>query len=356
MKKISYSFNTLLFLLSCMIGFTACEKEDRTYQGPVYYEFSPDKSGQTVSGSNNLIAKETSILGEDTICVQMIRKNASATTVRFRIAEQLYFIKSDSRFVTEKPEGLPESAYEVYNSTAQYGKDFNFEGSKDVVYDPQTRTGFVTIEGGVMFAYITVNILERNNTVAYVVLEDTDNAQANKPTGLLALNIISVKTTYFEESFKSGIPATWGNIDKDGDGYAWQHTTTDGGFAMSRSYISSDGALTPENYLISPAITVPASAQSVTLSYDLSASAKNAYQEQYQILISEAPITEANCREAKVLKDWTELTDAHKYWSVVTTTTNLQGYAGKTFYIAFLHGNCTDMDRFLLKNVVVYAF
>lgn len=357
MKKIRYSFESLLFLLICMIGFTACEKEDRTYQGPVYYEFSPDKNGQTVSGSNNLIAKETSVLGEDTICVQMIRKNTTATTVRFRIAEQLYFIKSDSRFVTEKPDGLPESAYDIYNSTAQYGTDFSFEGSKDVVYDPQTRTGEVTIGGEVMFARIPVTILERKNTVAYFVLEDTENAQANKPTGLLALSIISVKTTYFEESFKSGIPATWTNIDKDGDGHKWEHTTTDGGFAMSRSYLSADGsALTPENYLVSPAITVPASAQSVTLSYDLSASAKNAYQEQYQILISEAPITEANCREAKVLKDWTELTDAHKYWSVVTTTTNLQGYAGKTFYIAFLHGNCTDMDRFLLKNVVVYTF
>lgn len=357
MKKIRYSFNSLLFLLICMIGLTACEKEDRTYQGPVYYEFSPDKHGQTVSGGNNLIAKEVSTLGADTLCVQMIRKNTNATTVRFRIAEQLYFIKSDSRFVTEKPEGMPESAYEVHASTAQYGTDFDFEGNSDVTYDPHTQTGFVTIDGGALFAYLPINIRERNNTVAYFVLEDTDNAQANKPTALLALTIISVKTVYFEENFKSGIPATWGNIDKDGDGHAWLHTTTDGGFAMSRSYLSSDkSALTPENYLVSPAITVPATAQSVTLSYDLSAAAKNAYQEQYQILISEEPITEANCRQAKVLKDWTELTEVHKYWSVVTTTTDLQGYAGKTFYIAFLHGNCTDMDRFLLKNVVVYAF
>ncbi len=356
MKTIYHTFQSLFLCLICFVGFTSCEKEDRTYQGPVYYEFSPDKNGQTVSGSNNLIVKETSTLGEDTVCVQMIRKNTKPTTVRFHIADQLYFIKSDSRFVTDKPDGLNESAYEIHKSTAEYGVDFVFNQQAGVVYDPQTKSGAVTIEAGEMFAHIPINILVRNNTTAYIVLDDTNNAQVNKPTGLLALQILSVKTVHFSETFKTGIPATWGNIDKDGDGYKWEYTTTDGGFAMSRSYISSDGALTPENYLISPAITVPANALSVTLSYDISASARNAYQEQYQILISEEPITEANCRNATVLKDWTELTDAHKYWNVVTTTTRLEGYAGKTFYIAFLHGNCTDMDRFLLKNVVVYGF
>jgi len=356
MKRTIYSIETLLLLLCCMLGFSACEKEDRTYAGPVYYEFSPDQNGQSVSGSNNLIVKETSAMGEDPLCIQLIRKNSAATNVRFRIADRLYFIKSDSHFVTEKPAGLDESAYIIYETTAVFGTDFDFSDKDNVTYDPATKTGSISIAAGELFAYVPVNILARNNTIAYFVLEDTDNAQANKPTGLLSLSIVSVKTIYFEESFQSEVPSTWTNIDKDGDGHAWLHTTTDGGFAMSRSYLSSEGALTPENYLASPAITVPESAQMVTLSYDISASAKNAYQEQYRIVISESPITEANCRDAKVLKDWTELTEAHRYWTVVTTTTSLQEYAGKTFYIAFLHGNCEDMDRFLLKNVVVYAY
>lgn len=356
MKRINDNIKDVLLILLFALGFSACEKEERTYIGPVFYEFSPDKNGQSVSGSNNLIQKETSVLGADTLCVQMIRKNSEATNIRFRIAGELYFIKSESRFVAAKPEGLDESAYTVHETTAAYGTDFDFSGQTDVVYDPSARTGIVTVPAGELFAYIPVNILVRNNKIAYFILEDTENAQANKPTGLLSLTISSVKTVYFAESFQSGIPASWGNIDKDGDGHAWLHTTTDGGFAMSRSYESEIGAMTPENYLVSPAITVPASVQYVTLSYDISASAKNAYQEQYQILISEEPITEANCRDAKVLKGWTELTEAHKYWTVVTTTTDLQDYAGKTFYLAFVHGNCTDMDRFLLKNVTVYAY
>lgn len=356
MKRTKYILGSLLFALITTLSFSSCEKEDRTYDGPVFYEFSPDKNGQSVSGSNNLITKETSRLGEDSLCIQLVKKNNDVTRVRFRIADKLFFIKSDSRFVTEKPDGLDESAYTVYETTAVYGTDFNFPETDDVLYDPATKEGSVTIAAGELFAYIPLNIMERNNSIAYFVLVDTDNAQANKPTALLSLEITSVKTIYFEERFAAKIPDTWGNIDKDGDGHAWVHTTTDGGFAMSRSYESDLGAMTPENYLVSPAITVPASAQSVTLSYDVSASARNAYQEQYRIVISEEPITEANCREAKVLKDWTELTEAHRYWTVVTTTTSLEEYAGKTFYIAFVHGNCTDMDRFLLKNIAVYAY
>lgn len=356
MKKTRYTFTSFLFAAILAFAFSACEKEDRTYGGPVYYEFSPDLFGQSVSGSNNLIQKETSRLGNDTICVQMIRKNTSETKVRFRIADKLYFIKSDSRFVTEVPAGLNQSGYTVHETSAIYGTDFDFKDKEKVSYDPSTGSGTITLAAGELFAYLPMNILERNNTVTYFVLEDSENAQANVPTSLLSLTITSVKTVYFEESFATEIPTTWGNIDKDGDGHAWVYTKTDGGFAMSRSYESEIGAMNPENYLVSPAITVPASAQSITLSYDLSASAKNAYQEQYRIVISEAPITEANCREAKVLKDWTELTQAHRYWTVVTTTTDIQEYAGKTFYVAFVHGNCTDMDRFLLKNVTVYAY
>lgn len=354
MKKINII--SFIMLVSCVFILSSCEDEDRTYQGPVYYEFSPDKTGQTVSGSSNLITKETSVSGADQITIQMIKKNDKPTKINFKFVAELYLIKSSSKYVTEKPTDLDPSEYVIYPTTTQYGVDFEIPATPDVEFNASSGTGSVTIAAGEMFGTIPLDIKERDNNTLYIVLEDSENAKANKPTSLLALSINAVKTVYFEESFKNGIPSTWGNIDKDGDGYIWTYTSTDGGFAMSRSYLSSVGALTPENYLISPAITIPAGAQDITLSYGISASAKNAYQEQYRIIISEDPITDANCRNATILQDWKVLTADHKYWTVVTTTASLQAYAGKTVYIGFLHGNTVDMDRLLLKDVVVYGY
>lgn len=73
--------------------------------------------------------------------------------------------------------------------------------------------------------------------------------------------------TNFHEGFESGIPSTWTNIDSDNDGYNWvrasvllagetisPHDGTD--FVCSQSYDENDGDLTPDNWLVTPAITV----------------------------------------------------------------------------------------------------
>jgi hypothetical protein len=63
--------------------------------------------------------------------------------------------------------------------------------------------------------------------------------------------------TLFSEDFESGsIPSTWTNYDVDGDGYVWDlasssNMTVNGNYGVySASWISSEGALTPDNWLI----------------------------------------------------------------------------------------------------------
>ena len=173
------------------------------------------------------------------------------------------------------------------------------------------------------------------------------------------VEVVPLKVIYLEEAFASGIPSTWINIDKDADGHGWRNVSGyyDGiGCAGSDSYIKGAGALSPENYLASPAIKISADAQDITLSYKIASTSVKWYAEPYRILISENPITEENCRKAFVLQDWQELTSAHADWNFNEHKVSLQVFAGKTIYIAFLHGNISDMYGLVIRNVSVFGY
>lgn len=165
-----------------------------------------------------------------------------------------------------------------------------------------------------------------------------------------------IKKTFLTAEFNLEIPATWTNIDKDGDGYTWNYTAENGGFALSSSYIRGVGALNPENYLVTPAIYIPFDAKNVVLRYDMASVSLNYYNEQYKILVSEDPITSDNCRNTTVLQDWLELTADYRNWTLITNTINLQKYTGKTIYIAFLHGNSYDIYGLVLRNVFIIGY
>ncbi len=81
---------------------------------------------------------------------------------------------------------------------------------------------------------------------------------------ILAIDDIEITdangTIVLTEGFDSGIPSTWDNIDYDGDGFVWGSTSssyTNGNCAYSESY-SNDiySALTPDNWLIIPNVTL----------------------------------------------------------------------------------------------------
>lgn len=162
-------------------------------------------------------------------------------------------------------------------------------------------------------------------------------------------------TTLLQEPLTGDVPASWTLIDKDGDGHGWEFYEGYG-TVCSDSYLSAEGALTPENYLITPAVSIPAEAQSADLSFEIAASAKNAYREKYKVVVSLQPITIDNCRDAEVLRDYTELTEEYKQKNFVNQTMDLSGYIGKTIYIGFVHGDCTDMESLLLKNVIINSY
>ena len=164
-------------------------------------------------------------------------------------------------------------------------------------------------------------------------------------------SIVLLDESFATDPFGRG----WTTIDKDGDGYGWNYYA-DVPSVISYSYISGVGPALPENYLISPALTIPASAQNVTLGFQVAAGANvTDYKEHYKVIISENAITADNCRNADVLQDWTELTAANLDKNFTDVAVDMSAYKGKTVYIGIVHGDCTDQYYMMVRNLSVYT-
>ena len=154
------------------------------------------------------------------------------------------------------------------------------------------------------------------------------------------------------ESFDNGIPSNWTVLDKDGDGFSWAITSEiigqEGGFSgegvASQSYSNQVGALTPDNYLISPEITI--THNGYTLSYYVGASDASWYSENYSVLVGTLDgetFTTIGTLTTEVLStaDFTQ------------KTFNLDAYKGKTVRIAFRHHDITDQFNMIIDEVKV---
>ncbi len=345
---------TLLLAFSALFTLFSCEEEDRKYSGPLYVEFCPDKYGQTASPSG--IYKGAEDIGTENIGVQLIGLAVgSDLTVNFRIADQIFYMISLDKYVAELPDGAKPSDYNVIPATAKYGVDYTFDGLSGVTYNQSYGRGTFTIKAGTQFGTAPIEFLTKTGASTFMVLEDSDGLRANVPTGLLRIQTAVDKIILLEENFATDpFGRGWTEIDKDGDGYTWEYYTNPPSIT-SDSYRSST-ALLPENYLVSPQVTIPADANNVALSFQVASGASGDYKEQYRVLASENPITSANCRNADVVQDWTELTEANTSKKFTDVLVDLAAYKGKSVYIAILHGNCTNQYFILLRNLSIYTY
>ena len=137
----------------------------------------------------------------------------------------------------------------------------------------------------------------------------------------------------------------WTTIDKDSDGYNWQlasvlmsgyNISAHGGSDMmsSESYNkTTTTALTPDNWLVSPQVTLGG-----TFSMYACAQDANYAAEHFGIYVSTGSNTNTN--SFVKLGEWTLAAKTQGSWSQYTV--DLSAYAGQTGYIAVRHFNCTD--------------
>lgn len=221
----------------------------------------------------------------------------------------------------------------------------------------------VSVDGNAFAATATIPQATVLNTTIYVRMNATTagaqtgtvNLTSGTATATIALNGSAIdcsgaQALPFTEGFESDLAECWQNIDNDGDGNSWRsEEATDekpahsGSFSYtSESYINYVGALTPDNWLITPALAIPA--EGATLAWWVAAQDPDYPADHYEVKVSTSTTLSSFTTvhdETIASGDWEE------------RTVNLNNYAGQTIYIAFVHNNCTDNFRMKIDDISV---
>ena len=161
----------------------------------------------------------------------------------------------------------------------------------------------------------------------------------------------------FTEGFEgTTLPSGWTIIDADQDGNNWEHISVQGdlssghtgtGAYASYSYENSTyDALTPDNWLVTPAIALSGTS-SLTYWFIV---AQGYPADHYGVYVSTTSATDTS---AFTLLFEETPTSANGTWTM--RTVDLTNYAGNTVYIAFRHFNCTDQLVLILDDITVYS-
>ena len=226
-------------------------------------------------------------------------------------------------------------------------------GSTEVlIATPKTMSGFT---------YVVGNGPSAKQTFAVIGADLSSNVTVTAPTGYEISSSLNgtYGTTLTLTGSRGGTRGTqtwgfegsmdnWTTIDKDGDGYNWQlasvlmsgyNISAHGGSDMlsSESYNKTTGsALTPDNWLVSPQVTLGGSFSMYACAQDANYAA-----EHFGIYVS----TSSNTNTSSFVKlgEWTLSAKGDRTqgsWNQYTI--DLSAYAGQMGYIAIRHFNCTD--------------
>jgi len=184
---------------------------------------------------------------------------------------------------------------------------------------------------------------------------DNDEEPANDCKTITVINY-APHTIPFVESFEGSFPPScWTMIDADGDGYNWEQRNIAGwsaqhgtGVAVSASWVDDGSAtglaLTPDNYLITPALTITDA--TTNLSFWVAAQDVDYPAEKFSVLVSTT---------GKDIADFTNTihTEVLNDTAFKNIILPLSTFNNETIYIAFRHWDCTDEFYMKIDNVVV---
>ena len=157
----------------------------------------------------------------------------------------------------------------------------------------------------------------------------------------------------YTQGFENGLDG-WTVVDSDNDGFTWtivtnnnesgNYSTHTGVAAISSaSWDSEAGALTPDNWLISPAFTL---GEGLSLVWFDAAQDGDYPEDHYTVLISrtDATLTSFDTTVADITITTSEFT---------RHSVDLSALEGQTIRVAFRHHACTDMFVMLIDDIAI---
>lgn len=235
----------------------------------------------------------------------------------------------------------------VFNSGVKSYKKMTIRVFHDgLVEGDETITANLTLSGGgdaVLYA--------ANNNLTFTI-KNNDTAP-----------ITSQQNIVLNEDFES-IAGEWTSIDADGDGKQWGLLTGLNGFGgilgkcgFSETDLtilggSSAGTANPNNFIISPQVTITAGSMAAVLNYTIGAfagGATNAYKEHYSVYFTTNASSAANITAGTVLENNREIPAE----GTENRSHNLSALIGQTGYFAFRHHNTAGNGLLVLDNANV---
>ena len=169
------------------------------------------------------------------------------------------------------------------------------------------------------------------------------------------------QVTVWSDDFNDEDISDWTTTDSDGDGINWGDISAVGdgmgGFVTPISLISRSWQgtpLTPDNWVVSPAIDLSTATAPISLNWITQVAAQSWDQEKYSVHVGTSDdisvLVNATASMTEVLGD------AGDTGTPTPHTLDLSALAGETtVYVAFRHWDCTDQDFISIDDVTVEA-
>ena len=325
--------------------------KDYTPSGPGEYTFNFNEMDVPVSsnvGTDGDITEDKT-LTSGAVALTISPKEESVTSQnRFWSTAAGPQLRVYSGTLTFKvPEGMNITSI-VFNHNGKWGA--NTVGEIEIPNDADAKVATWTpAEGEDATSQVVVNIAANSQINSIVVTIAAGGDEPIEPEeGVFT----------FDDSTMEG----WTTIDADGDGYCWTIASTILGkgyghkgstdCVVSQSYINSVGALTPDNYLVSPKMELGGMISFYACGQDASWPA-----EHFAVAVSTAGNTDA--ADFTNVQEWTMTAARDGYqptnarsgafrgpkkaqgsWYLYTV--DLSAYEGQEGYVAIRHFNCTD--------------
>lgn len=319
--------------------------------------------------------------------------NHSTPVVTVKVSGYSNFTGTVTELISGEPvEGVTVTftGKDEFNNNVEFSGTTNANGKYTVNAKVGTYKGTASLEGcepsvqtGLALAYgentvVDFVIHESYNPVGAVIADEliTDDGSMARVRWSLG-SIAGGSATTFTEGFEAGIPADWTVIDANNDTYTWINTgsvtttwpyyagmtiewyRTGADAIVSGSYINGVGALTPDDYIVTPQVNLAAGS---TFSFWAAATDANYAADHFGVFVSD------DMSNWTMVNEWTmtakgdriaggrESRDGNgaKLGNWYNFSVDLSAFAGQK-YIAIRHFNCTDQYILCVDDVELSA-